>query len=360
VVIENIKYKIIKNVSLKSMNTLRMNVFSKFFVFITSIEELREVIADRKNFDNILILGGGSNIFFSKYFDGLIIKMGIQGKKIVYEDENFVHLEVSAGEDWSSLVEFTVSQGWGGIENLAMVPGTAGAAPVQNIACYGHNLHESLLSVDAIDISTSAFRRFLVDDCRLGYRTSIFKEELKGKYIIISILLKLTKHPVLNISYKSRYESVEDELSKVANQPYTVRDVYQAIVNIRKKKLPDISDVGTVGSVFKNPLITQQQLNNIRNMCPDIQCYPSSQLSYVDNNEIMCHEMVKVPAAWLIDDMGWAGKRHGDCGVWKSQPLNIVNYGSASPEEYIDFINMVKDEIYNKYSIDLETEIIVV
>jgi UDP-N-acetylmuramate dehydrogenase len=180
--------------------------------------------------------------------------------------------------------------------------------------------------------------------------------------VIVGILLKLNKFPVLNTSYKSRYESVANELLKIRRPPYNVKDVYQAIVNIRKRKLPDISRWGSVGSVFKNPLITQEQLEKVKKLCPDIHYYPANHLTYthIDFNSGINDEMVKIPAAWLIEEMGWAGKRVRNCGIWKTQPLNIVNYGNATPKEYLSFINMVKDAVFNKYSITLYPEVVIV
>ncbi len=351
-----------RNISLKKYNTLKLDVYAKYFVEVSTIQELINTLSSEvAKFENILILGGGSNVLFSGNYDGVVIKINIQGKRIIYEDEDSVHLEICAGEDWPSLVDYVVHRGWGGIENLALVPGTAGAAPLQNIASYGHNLNESLLSVETLDISGRTFKTFLAKECNLGYRTSIFKEKYFEKYVIVKIVLKLTKKPILNTSYKSRYESIDDELSRISSPPYNIRDVYQAVVNIRKRKLPDINLVGTVGSVFKNPLITKSQYENLRTICPDIHCYPEHNLVY--NNTIeqpKNSEFVKIPAAWLIDEMGWAGKRIENCGVWPTQPLNLVNYGNATPDEYLSFIDFVKDAVNKKYSISLESEVVIV
>lgn len=343
------------------MNTLRFDVKTKYLSTISSVAALREILASKivSNHD-LLILGGGSNILFTKDYPGVVIKNNIKGINVSCENDQYVHLEIMAGEEWPSVVEFAVSKGWGGIENLAMVPGTAGAAPVQNIASYGHNLHESLVSITAIKISDCSVQKFRPDECDFGYRTSIFKKELKGKYVITSIELKLSKNPILNTSYKSRYESVEEELEKIAKKPYQVKDVYKAIKNIRNRKMPNISEVGTVGSVFKNPLVTKKQFEEVSKLCPHIHFYPETHLTYdyVGRQYDFSFESVKIPAAWLIEDMGWAGKRIGNCGTWKKQPINLVNYGDASPEEYLSFMNSVKKAVFDKYSIKLETEVI--
>lgn len=355
--------KLQKNFSLKDCNTLRFDVSAQYYTVINTLSELQELLSNRVAGTNkILVLGSGSNILFTKDYQGLVLKVNIKGINVVYEDKSSVHVEIGAGEDWPSVVEYVVSKGWGGIENLALVPGTAGAAPVQNIACYGHNLHETLLSVNAINISNNSAKTFHVNQCGLGYRTSIFKTDLHGQYVIVKILLKLQKQPILNTGYRSRYESIENELSKMSRPPYKIGDVYQAVVNIRKNKLPDVNKVGTVGSVFKNPLISQRQLEELRGVCPDIHCYPKDHLTYhgVENQKRQPDEMVKIPAAWLIDDMGWAGKRIGNCGIWKTQPLNIVNHGHATPTEYLTFVKMVKDAVFEKYSIQLETEVVII
>lgn len=340
-----------------------MDVTSKFFMDIKSSLELEQAVRNKiLAQDKILVLGGGSNILFTKDYPGTILKINIRGIQVVYDDEDFVHVKIGAGEDWSSFVEYAVSNGWGGVENLAMVPGTAGGAPVQNIACYGHNLHEDLYSVDVIMFSTGEKESFSAEQCNFGYRTSIFKEKLQGKCAIIAITLKLRKKPILNTSYKSRYESVEGELAKIKSPPYHIEDVYQAIINIRKRKLPSIYEVGTIGSVFKNPLITWDQLEVIKKVCPKIQYYPQDHLKYtlVANDGHDKEGKVKIPAAWLIEEMGWAGKRIGNCGIWKTQPLNIVNLGGASPDEYLSVVNMVKDAVFDRYAVMLETEVVVV
>ncbi|MGA7280131.1 MAG: UDP-N-acetylmuramate dehydrogenase, partial [Desulfocapsaceae bacterium] len=309
----------------------------------------------------ICILGRGSNVLFTNNYNGLVIRININGRDIIYEDDDYVHLEIGAGEDWPELVDFVVAKGWGGIENLALVPGTAGAAPINNLACYGHNLNESLLSVEAIDISRKILRIFSVKECRLGYRTSVFKTELAGQYVIVKISLRLHKKPILNTGYRSRYESITDELLKISKAPYTIRDVYRAVVNIRQRKLPEVGKVGTVGSVFKNPLVTRNEYEKLRATRPGIHCYPKENLIYGTTvGEQEDADLVKIPAAWLIAEMGWAGKRLGNCGIWRNQPLNLVNFGNATPAEYVSFMHYVKEAVYKRYSITLEPEVVMI
>lgn len=358
-----IDFNIKTGVSLKAMNTFRLDIKSKYYSEVCSISHLKTLLSSRYFKSNkVVVLGSGSNTLFSKDFDGLVLKIAIKGIRVVREDAQHLYLEANAGEDWPNLVRFVVSKGWGGIENLAMVPGTVGAAPIQNIACYGHNFNERLISLDALDVKSGALRRFSAKECKFGYRDSIFKQELRNQFIIINIRLKLDKKPVINTSYKSRYESVEEELSRIAQRPYDIRDVYQAIVNIRERKLPDISKVGSAGSIFKNPVVSRAEFLRIQSICPGLHYYPVDQLTYthIGMHEESVVDSVKIPAAWLIEEMGWAGKRIGNCGIWRMQPLNIVNYDKATPQELLSFIQIVIDAIYHKYGIVLEHEVEIV
>lgn len=357
------KPKIYQNFVLKNNNTFKLNVEAKYFVSVESVTQLRTLIASPLfSSERVLYLGAGSNILFSGDFDGLVIRLNMKGRRIVAEDSTTVIVEALAGEDWPELVRFVVSKGWGGIENLALVPGSVGAAPVQNIACYGHNLHESVFCVEALEVATGKIQRFSAEDCRFSYRDSIFKQELRGKFIITGLQLRLSKQPVLNTSYRSRYESVEAELSKISKPPFTIQDVYNAISNIRIRKLPDVSSVGCAGSFFKNPTIDHRQFQNLKAMCPGIHYYPASHLSYaqISNPDKLSEEYIKIPAAWLIEEMGWAGKRIGDCGTWPTQPLNIVNYGNASPTELLSFVETIRNEVVRVYGILLENEVQIV
>jgi len=351
---------LLNDISLTTMNTLQVNVRANRFCRIRTESELGMLIADgRLQSGRWFVLGGGSNILFTQDYDGLILKMDIKGVRVALEDCDTVLLDVKAGENWPDLVAAVVAKGWGGIENLALIPGTAGAAPIQNIAAYGHNLSDTLVSVDAVDSQSGKNRRFTAEECKPGYRTSVFKEDLKNRYIITGIRLQLTKKPRLNTTYQSRYESVDQELAVIANPPYRVSDVFQAIVNIRRRKLPDIEVVGSAGSIFKNPVVTRETLLRIRKTCLGIHFYPLEQLSYghIDTQKGTIPERVKIPAAWLIEETGWAGKRVGSCGIWPTQPLNIVNYGGATAMDFLDLVNSVRSRVLKKYGVQLELEI---
>ena len=351
---------LLTDVSLCDMNTLRMDVCADRCCYIQSESDLKTLIArGHLQGDKWFVLGGGSNVLFSQDYDGLILKMDIKGIRVADEGHDTVLLDVKAGEDWSELVANVVARRWGGIENLALIPGTVGAAPVQNIAAYGHNLSDTLMWVDAIDTQSGETHRFTVEECKLGYRTSIFKEALKNRYIITEIRLRLTKEPQLNTSYRSRYESVEQELLEIAHPPYELGDVFRAIVDIRRRKLPDPAVVGTAGSIFKNPIVTRDVLMGIRETCPGIHYYPIEQLSYghVYDQKGEIPDRVKIPAAWLIEEMGWAGKRIGPVGLWPTQPLNIVNYGNATPDDFLALFNSIRQKVLEKYGVRLEPEI---
>jgi len=339
--------EIIKNADIKSFNTMRLRCTAKYFAEINSVSQLKDILSD-KNYQNekMLVLGNGSNILLPEYYDGVVLKINIKGKKIIFEDDNYVILEAGAGEDWNELVEYTVSKEWGGIENMIMIPGTAGAAPVQNISGYGQSLNESFLSLDAISIKDGKLRTFSAEECKLGYRDSIFKQELKNKYIIISIQLKLSK----NLTINTVYDSIKGELSINAKKPCSIKDVCEVIKKIRAGKLPDPAKIGTAGSFFKNPIISREKLGKLQKDFPDLYFYNSNG----DSGAVV------VSAAWLIETAGLADKRIGDCGVWEKQPLNIVNYGNATPDEIMELMNLIKNAIDKKYGIELENEVEIV
>ncbi|MCP4747750.1 MAG: UDP-N-acetylmuramate dehydrogenase [Desulfobacteraceae bacterium] len=352
-----------ENFSLKDYNTYRLDVTARYFALVHRADQLKPILTGSCFRDRqIMFLGGGSNVLFSGNFDGIVLKMAMKGKRVAKQTGQHVLLDVSAGEDWPGLVKYVVDKGWGGIENMALIPGTAGAAPIQNIAAYGHNLDETLVYVDVMDTQNGAIHRLCAAECRLGYRDSIFKHELQGRTVVLGIRLKLSKRPRLNISYSSRYESVASELDRIAEKPYTVSDVYQAICAIRRKKLPDAETVGTVGSVFKNPVITWKTYQELQRTCPGLHYYPVKRLSYDHLGEDGAEEpeKVKIPAAWLIENMGWSGKRIGQCGIWPSQPLNVVHYGNAAPSELLEFIHLIQEKVLQNYGVALEPEVVII
>jgi len=355
--------KIKKNYPLEKHNTFHLDVKAKYFTEVKDEKDILEILNQEKLAkEKILVLGHGANILFSQNFDGLVLKNSLQGKEIIEKNRKEIILEIAGGEDWPTLVDYVVDKEWGGIENLALVPGTAGAAPVQNIACYGHNLEDCFISLEAINLITGRKKVFKKTDCQFAYRSSIFKERLTNRYLVTKIRLKLDKNPKPEISYHSRYESVEKELQRIAKKPYTIKDVYRAIVSIRKRKLPDIRRVGNAGSFFKNPVVSKKKLKELQKKAPGIQFYPISKLTYPKPDSLPLEQdnYVKVAAGWLLEEIGWKGKRIGNCGTWNKHALVVVNHGQATPNELLSFIETIRKEVFSHFGIWLENEVEVI
>jgi UDP-N-acetylmuramate dehydrogenase len=352
-----------ENVPLKELNTFGLDVRARYFATIDS-DACLETLLDEGIFRDgkSLILGGGSNLLFSSDYDGLVARMRLQGKRVVSEDADRVVLEVSGGEDWADLVTYTVDRGWGGIENLAMVPGTVGAAPIQNIACYGQNLVDVFVSLDAVDLTTGTLKTFTKDECAFSYRDSIFKGPEGKRYLVTKVRLSLSKNPVTDTSYHSRYDSIEDELGILARPPYTIRDVYRAVCTIRSRKLPDVRKVGSAGSFFKNPVVSREKVIELRRVVPGLQVYPVQQLLYSGGSKgpVDGPAYVKVPAGWLLEELGWKGRRLGRCGLWPQHALIVVNYGGATPGDLLAFVETVRRDFFQCYGIWLENEVEIV
>lgn len=325
-------------------NTMGLAAKARYFVSVKSVEELQLVLSDDR-FRNTskFMIGGGSNVLFIQDYDGLLIHIDIQGREIVKEDEQHVRLSVGAGENWHELVLDCVEKGWGGIENLSLIPGSVGAAPIQNIGAYGVELEEVFESLQAIKVDSGNIQTFSKEECKFGYRDSVFKNELKGKYVITSVKLKLAKQPRVNTSYKALSEKIEE---KNIAEP-TIKDVSEAVIEIRQSKLPDPAEIGNTGSFFKNPIIDKEKFNSLQKNYPDIPHY-------------LAGEAVKIPAAWLIDQCGWKGKRFGDAGVHKMQALVIVNYGNATGEEIWKLAQDIQESVKNKFGVSLTPEVNIV
>lgn len=349
-----------ENYSLRELNTFRLEVRARYFTAIDSEDRLRQLIDEGLFRDcRFLILGQGSNVLFGSHFDGLVAKMCLTGKRVVQEEAEQVILDVEGGEDWSELVDYAVDRGWGGIENLAMVPGTVGAAPIQNIAAYGQNLADVFVSLEAVDLVTGGLKVFTKDECALSYRESFFKGPAGRHYLVVRVRLALSKNPKTETSYHSRYESVADELSRVADPPYASRDVYRAVCRIRSRKLPDVREVGSAGSFFKNPVVSREKAAELKRMLPGLQVYPADQLIYSRTDTVLIEgsAQVKVPAGWLLEEMGWKGRREGNCGLWPHHALIVVNYGGATPQELLAFVETVREAFFERYGIWLENEV---
>tara|TARA_B110000116_G_C16787613_1_gene561864 strand:+ start:1147 stop:2145 length:999 start_codon:yes stop_codon:yes gene_type:complete len=327
-----------KNKSLKSFNTFGVHYTSASFINIASINELKAALLNNV-FKNKFILGGGSNILFTKNIEGVCLHINIKGKKIIKESSSSVIVEVNAGEKWHNLVLWCIRNNFGGIENLALIPGNVGAAPIQNIGAYGVELKDVFISCNAIERSTGKIERFLFNDCNFKYRDSVFKNKLKDLYVITSVCLKLTK----NIHYfKLDYAGLNKNLKGIN---LNLKNIAKAIMDIRKNKLPDPKKIGNCGSFFKNPIISINDFYLLTKKFNDIPFYNIS------------GKLIKIPAAWMIEKIGLKGYRENDAGIHEKQALVIVNYGKSSGKELLKVANKVKLEVKKEFNIDLESEV---
>lgn len=333
-----------ENQELASYNTMGIAVRARYFTEIKSIAEFRELTRDSRYREaQKLMLGGGSNILFLNDYDGFVIRNQIKGKEILRQHEDGILLKVGGGENWHELVLHCVQRNWGGIENLALIPGLAGAAPIQNIGAYGVELEQVFEELQAIHIQTGALRVFKKDECGFGYRNSIFKGPEKGKYFIASVTLRLQENPPVNTNYKA----LADYLNQKSITHPTIKDVCNAVIKIRQSKLPDPAKIGNAGSFFKNPVISQQQYNRIGKKYPQMPAYKSG-------------DEYKIPAAWLIEHCGWKGRRVGDAGVHTLQALVIVNYGKATGAEIWELAQGIQQSVKEKFGIALVPEVNVI
>jgi UDP-N-acetylmuramate dehydrogenase len=334
-----------KNFSLKRFNTFGVEASAGAFINAASEDEMFEILSVKELKSlRIFILGGGSNILFTKDYNGLVIKNSIPGIEIIEEDESTVTIESGAGVIWNDLVNYCVERNLGGIENLTLIPGTAGAAPIQNIGAYGEELSETFVSLRGFYIENALPAIFHKSDCQFGYRDSIFKKELKDKFVITKIRLQLSKDPEI----KTGYGNVKEELENTGKKEFTIKDISDAVAKIRREKLPDPAVTGNAGSFFKNPELRPEEYNQLRRIYPEVKGY------HLENGK------VKISAAWLIDRAGLKGYRKGNTGTHPKQPLVIVNYGGAAGEDILHFAKEVKRTIYEKFEIVLEEEVNVV
>ena len=329
-----------ENVNLKPFNTFGITVHSDYFASFSSVNELKELISEVKD-KTLMILGGGSNVLFQRDFNGVILRNEIKGIELIEESDKNVILKVGAGVVWHDFVLHSIKKNWAGIENLSLIPGSVGASPMQNIGAYGVEIKDVFESLEAIEIETGKLHTFSHEECQFGYRESVFKKQLKNKYVITSVTYKLSKSEKLNTSYGA----IEEEL-KMRNitQP-TIKDVSDAVISIRQSKLPDPKKIGNAGSFFKNPIIPTSQYIELQKRYEKIPSYK------VDK------ENVKVPAGWLIDQSGWKGKTFGDFGVHKHQALVLVNYKNATGKQIYQLSEDIIQDVFNRYTIKLEREV---
>ena len=333
---------IIENYPLLKLNTFGVDVKAKYFTSINTINELIE-LTKTNVFKNLalLILGGGSNILFTKDFDGLVILNNIKGKEIIDQNQQSIFLKIGAGENWHELVMYCVDNGWGGIENLSLIPGNTGTAPMQNIGAYGVEIKETFIELEALEISSGKIVKFNNSDCEFGYRESVFKNKMKNQYIILNITLELKKNPVLNINYGDVKAILESQNIK---NP-AIKEVSNAIISIRQSKLPDPKKIGNSGSFFKNPIVSLNQLELIKKKYPNVVNYE------INENEF------KIAAGWLIERAGWKGKKFNNYGIHEKQALVLVNYGLANGMEIFELSEKIILDIKDKFGITLEREV---
>lgn len=329
-----------KDQSLKEYNTFQIGVKASYFCTVSSEEELKSVMQEYKGVSR-LILGGGSNILFTRDFDGLVIKNEIKGIKEVSDDGDSVLIEAGAGEVWDDLVTYAVEKNYGGLENLTLIPGCVGASPVQNIGAYGVEIKDVFESLRGLNTETEQYESYGKNDCRFGYRDSIFKRELKNKFIITHVTYRLRKDPAVNISY----DAIKAELLKKGIDKPGIKEISSIVKSIRESKLPDPRITGNAGSFFKNPEIAREEFDVLSAEYPDIPGYPAAD------------GRIKVAAGWLIQKCGWKGKKSGNAGVYEKQALVLVNLGDASGKEIVELSEEIKKSVRDKFNINLETEV---
>jgi len=331
-----------ENVSLKNFNTFGIDAQTRAYYELNHYSEISEVLNLVKEFPKYLILGGGSNVLFLKNFDGLVIHNKLSGKHIEEQNEDFAIVIGASGENWHQFVLFCLANNLGGLENLSLIPGTMGAAPMQNIGAYGVELKDYFFKLEALNLENGDIETFFSKDCKFGYRESVFKNDLKDKYLITKVFFKLSKNHKLNTSYGA----INDELSKLNIREPTIKDVSNAVINIRQSKLPNPAELGNAGSFFKNPEIEINLFEDIKKSYPDVPGY------FIEESNKM-----KVPAGWLIEKCGLKGKVFGNTGSHKNQALVIVNYGSASGLEIWEHAQRVQNLVFKNFNINLQPEV---
>lgn len=334
-----------QNISLKQYNTFGIDVNAKEFVSVDTLEELQILCqAFNLNERKLLILGGGSNLLLTDHFNGMVIHVNLKGIQVMHENDEHVWIKSMAGEVWHKFVLWCVERNFAGLENLSLIPGYVGAAPMQNIGAYGVELKHTFDSLEAVEIATGEIKKFTNDECKFGYRESIFKHEAKGKYIIASVTFKLNKKPLFNTTYGA----IQQTLEKMQVNELSIKAISDAVIAIRSSKLPDPKMLGNAGSFFKNPEIDVQQYEQLKANFPELVAYPAGK------------DKVKLAAGWLIEQCGWKGKVVGHTGSHKDQALVLVNYGNATGQEILDLAQQIQISVKEKFSVDIVPEVNVV
>lgn len=330
-----------ENISLKPFNTFGIAKSARFFTSVDTVESLKQALTwAKENHQKVLILGGGSNLLLTADFGGLVIKVELKGIEKVKEDNDHLWVKVGAGEVWHDWVLYAIDQNWAGVENLSLIPGTVGASPMQNIGAYGVEIKEVFESLEALNRNTLVVQNFTAKECKFGYRESVFKHELKDQFVIVSVTFKLRKKPEFHVDYGA----IQDVLKEKGITELSLKSVSDAVIEIRKSKLPDPKEIGNAGSFFKNPTISAIQYEKLKFIFPSIPGYPTE-------------DGIKVPAGWLIEQAGWKGKRIGDVGVHAKQALVLVNYGKGDGIQIKSLSQQVQQAVKEKFGIELSPEV---
>lgn len=329
-----------ENISLRQYNTFGIDVMARFFASFKDEEQLVSLLVSKPKLYPI-ILGGGSNILFTKNVDGLVLKNDIKGIEVIKEDANHVYIKVGAGENWHRLVMYAIDRNLAGLENLSLIPGNVGASPMQNIGAYGVEIREVFEELEALHLKDKKVRVFSVNDCEFGYRESVFKRKHKDEFVILNVTFRLNKKPSFNTSYGA----IEQELARMNVRHLNIQAISQAVINIRTSKLPDPAEIGNAGSFFKNPEVANNLFTKLQSSFPGIVGYPTG------------HGKTKIAAGWLIEQCGWKGVRRGDAGCHAKQALVLVNYGNASGKEVYDLSEEILKSVRQRFGITLEREV---
>lgn len=331
-----------KNKSLKNYNTFGIECLAKYFISVSDIEELKQAISEKPNKTPIFILGGGSNMLLNSRLDAFVIHINIKGIQIIQETESHVYIKAMAGENWHEFVLYCIENNFGGVENLSLIPGNVGTAPIQNIGAYGVELENTFVSCSAIELETLKEKVFTKQDLRFGYRDSIFKNEAKNKFVITDVTFKLTKN---NHRIHNSYGDIQRILQEKGIKDPGIKDISDAVIQIRQSKLPDPKELPNSGSFFKNPVIDSVQFKKFKEKFPEAPFYQISSTEY------------KIPAGWLIEMCGFKGKRYGDAGVHKKQALVLVNYGHATGKEIRELADNIQKTVKAKTEITITPEV---
>lgn len=329
-----------KNISLKPYNTFGIDAKAKLFAAFKDIDELEELVTQNPKPETI-ILGGGSNILFTKDYEGMVLKNEISGIKVLHEEPAYIFVKAGGGVNWHSFVMHCIDLHWAGVENLSLIPGNVGAAPMQNIGAYGVELSSVFLSLEAFHLKEKKIVTFTAADCGFGYRESVFKNKYKDQFVILSVTFKLKKQPVFHTSYGA----IEQELEKMGVKELSIKAISDAVINIRKSKLPDPNEIGNAGSFFKNPSISKLKFEELKIQFPGIVAYNNPDGS------------VKLAAGWLIEECNWKGYRKGDAGCHAKQALVLVNYGNANGKDIYNLSEEILLSVQKKFGVRLEREV---